>query len=175
MLIVKNKRYIKKHAVGGTGIFDTLSDFARRLVSSNAVRIASNLSKAAANDIEKSAVHAAKAVGDELATSAISTAKDIGIQKGKQLIDKTSSKVLTPKSIEMIKQITGLELNTPVITQNSKDILANLVGHQAPVPATININRLLAGQGLRQQQAKAIRIKDLVKKMNTMGAGLRLA
>ena len=178
MLIVKNKRYIKKHVVGGSGIF---TDFFKRLVSSNAARtVASNLSKAAASDFGKSAISAAKTVGKELATSAISTAKDLAIEKGKRLIDKASSKVLTPKNVEVIKQLTGLEPNRPVITQKSKDILASLIASPTSnSEVTTNINQLLAGQGLTQKRANAVRIEDLVKRTNSkkckMGGGLRLA
>lgn len=74
MLIVKNKRYVKRHVVGGAGIFDSVSGFLKRLISSNAARsIASNLGK--------SAISAAKTVGKELATSAISSAKDLAIDR----------------------------------------------------------------------------------------------
>ncbi len=97
MLIVKNKRYVKKHVVGGAGIFDTITGLFKRLASSNAAR-------SIASDIGKHAINAAKTVGKELATSAISKAKDLAIEKGKQIID-----------------------NTPVITQKSKDILTNLI------------------------------------------------
>jgi hypothetical protein len=78
----------------------------------------------------------------------------------------------------VIKQITGLEPNPPVITQKSNDILASLINNRAS-EATTNLNRLLAGQGLRKtsKASNAIRIEDLVKKMNgyASGGGLRLA
>ena len=176
MLIIKNKRYVKKHVVGGAGIFDTISSFVKKLVSSNTARtIASATSKAAASDIGKRAIGAVKTVGKELATSAISTAKDLAIEKGKRLIDRASVKVLTPNNVEVLKQITGLEPNTPVITQKSKDILAHLINSGA-AEATTNINKLMMGQGMKARdtaKAEAIRIEDLVRKMN--GAGLRLA
>lgn len=157
MLIVESKRYIKKHVVGGAGIFYTVSNFFKRQVSSNAAQsVARNLSRAAASDIGKSAINAAKTVGKELATSAISTAKVIAIDKGKQLIAKTSSKsALTPNNVEVIKQVTGLP---PVITQKSKDILASLAGRMVQAPAaqnseaSTNLNRLLAGQGTQHRQ-----------------------
>ncbi len=122
MLIVKNKRYVKKHVIGGAGIFDTITGFLKRLASSNAAR-------SIASDIGK---HAISAVGKELATSAISKAKDLAIEKGKQIID-----------------------SKPAITQKSKDILTSLIN---------------SGAGIEQN---AIRIEDLVRKMN--GGGLRLA
>lgn len=162
MIIVKSKRYVKKHVVGGAGIFDTVSNFFKKLASSSAAQqVAKNLSKAAASDIGKKAIDAAKTVGKELATSAISTAKDIAIDKGKKLIAKASSKGSLP----------------PVITQKSKDILTSLVDRTAQAQnseaqlQSTNLNKLLAGQGL--QLNNAIRIQDLVKKLN--GGGLRLA
>lgn len=157
MLIVKNKRYVKKHVVGGAGLFDSITNFLKGMVSSNAARsIASNLSKAAESDIGKNVINAAKTVGKELATSAISRA----VEKGKQLINKPAKNT----------EVTGLEsigcsATAPPITQKSKDILASLI-------KTTNINKLMMGQG-----SNAIRIEDFVKKMNAnaSGGGLRLA
>ena len=165
MLIVNNnKRFVKKHIVGGAGIVDTLSSLFRRLTTSGAARA---LAAAATTDIGKAAVSGAKTVGTELAKSAVSSAKDVLIKKGKQLIDRTSTKILTPKSVDIIKSLTGLEPNPPVITQKSKDILSSLVNTGATT-ATTNINKLMLGQGM-----KAIKIQDLVRQTN--GAGLRLA
>jgi membrane-associated HD superfamily phosphohydrolase len=142
MLIVKNKRYVKKHVVGGAGFFDTISKFFKRLVSSNASRkVASNLSRAAASDIGKSAITAAKTVGKELATSAINAAKDVAIEKGKQLIN-----------------------NKADISQKSKDILATLLNSDVNEAAT-NINKLMMDQG-------TIIIQDLVKMRNVSGLRL---
>lgn len=173
MLIVKNKRYIRKHIVGGAGIFDSVSNFFKRLITSNTAKsIASAATRAAASDIGKSAINSAKTVGKELATSAISTAKDLAIAKGKQLIDRASTKALTPRNIEVIKKLTGLEPNTPVITQKSKDILTNLINSGAS-EANTNINKLMMGQGINNNVNTAVRIEDLVRQMN--GAGLRLA
>lgn len=173
MLIVKNKRHMRKHAVGGAGLFDTVSNFFKSLVTSNTAQtLASAAAKAAASDIGRSAISSAKTVGKELATTAISTAKDLAIAKGKQLIDRASTKALTPRNVEVIKKLTGLEPNTPVITQKSKDILANLVNSGA-AEATTNINKLMMGQGIKSNAEPAIRIEDLVRQMN--GAGLRLA
>lgn len=152
MLIIKNKRYVKRHVIGGTGIFDSAIGFIKRLVSSNAARsIATNLSNAAASDLGKSAIDAAKTVAKELATSGITAAKDVAIDRGKQLINRT----LTPKNAAVIKQLTD-----PVLSQNSKDVLATLL---ADAKGHTNINKLMMGQ--------AIRIEDLIR----TGGGLRLA
>lgn len=173
MLIVKNKRYIRKYTVGGAGLFDSVSNFFKRFITSNTAKtIASAATRAAASDIGKSAINSAKTVGKEIATSAISTAKDLAIAKGKQLIDRASMKALTPRNVEVIRKLTGLEPNTPVITQRSKDILTNLLNSGAS-EATTNINKLMMGQGINGNVNTAVRIEDIVRKMN--GAGLRLA
>jgi len=162
MLIVKHKQYIKKHVIGGAGIFSTVAGFFKRLFTSNAAQsIASTLSRAAASDIGKTVISA----GKELATSAISAAKD--------------------RAIEKVKQNNNSQVLTPEVTQNSKDLLANLIAPSAPAllelnsgatgeaQALTNLNRLLAGQGIKSRQQKAIRIEELVRKLN--GGGLRLA
>lgn len=88
---------MKKHVIGGSGLFDTVANFFKRIVSSSAARSAANtIAKAAATDVGKMALTAAKSAGTELAKTAISTAKDVAIAKGKQLIDRGTKKVLTP-------------------------------------------------------------------------------
>ena len=145
MLIIKNKRYVKRHVIGGAGIFDSAIRFVKRLASSNAARaLASNLSKAATSELGKSALDAAKTIGKELATTGIMAARDVAIDRGKQLINRT----LTSK-------------NTPVLSQKSKDVLDTLL---KDVERSTNINNLMMGQ--------AYRIQDLVR---NSGGGLRLA
>ena len=95
MLIVKNKRYVKKHVVGGSGIFDTITGFLKRL---------------AASDIGKTAISAAKTVGKELATAAISKAKDVVIERGKRIIDNTP--VITQKSKDILTSLINAEATT---------------------------------------------------------------
>ena len=92
--------------------------------------MATNLSKAAASDIGKSAINAGKAVGKELAASVVSAAKDAAIEKGKRLITRTPE---------------------PVLTQRSKDILESLVSNGAGHAVRIEdlVRRLNSGGGLR--------------------------
>ena len=178
MFIIPKKRYMKKH-VGGSGIFDTISNFFKRLISSNAAKsVASTIANAASTDIGKTAIAAAKTAGKELAKTGINTAKDVVIAKGKQLIDRGGKKILTPQNVATIQQLTGLTPNVPVITQQSKDILTGLTNAAASAGET-NINKLL-GSGLKNKNvraqnavANAVAIQDLVKRMN--GSGLRLA
>jgi hypothetical protein len=175
-LIVPKRRYIKVHVVGGSGIFDTLSNFVKRIISSNAAKsVASTIANAASTDIGKTAIAAAKAAGKELAKTGINAAKDV-IAKGKQLIDRGSKKILTPQNVATIQQLTGLTPNVPVITQQSKDILAGIANAGAAAAET-NINKILGSGTQRNVRAQnVIAIQDLVKRMNDMnGSGLRLA
>lgn len=184
MLIVKNKRYMRKYVIGGAGIFDTISNFLKKLAASNAAqKLASVATKAAATTVGKTAISSLKTVGKELATSAISTAADLAIAKGKQLIDKTSKKVLSPKYVEMINNLALPTPNAPVIKKglspkyveminNLANPMTNLINSGA-TEATTNINKLMMGQGIKSNAKNAVRIEDLVRQMN--GAGLRLA
>ena len=150
---------MRKYVIGGAGIFDTISNFLKKLAASNAAqKLASVATKAAATTVGKTAISSLKTVGKELATSAISTAADLAIAKGKQLIDKTSKKVLSPKYVEMIN--------------NLANPMTNLINSGA-TEATTNINKLMMGQGIKSNAKNAVRIEDLVRQMN--GAGLRLA
>lgn len=137
MLITTKRRYIKKHVIGGAGIFDTIVNFLKR--STAAKEIASRLSDAAQTKIGKKAIEAAKEVG----LKAIDVGKDIVIAKVRALI--------APKGQETVRQL------TPVITQKSRDALASLIDANG---STTDINKLLAGSGV-------VSIQDLVKRLNT--------
>jgi hypothetical protein len=179
MLVTTKRRYIKKHIIGGGGIFDTVANVFKRLVGSTAVKaLASKLTSGAQTELGKKFIEAGKTVGKEVGLKAIDVGKDVAIAKAKALIDGLAPKVsstaqaLTPKSQEAIRQLTGLQPNLPVVTQKSKDALATLINMGSNEAPSININKLLAGAGVGKQ--KAISIQDLVKRLNA-GAGLRLA
>ena len=54
MLIVTKKRYKKQHVIGGSGIFDTIINFAKRLITSGAAKsAASALASSAAKQAGK--------------------------------------------------------------------------------------------------------------------------
>lgn len=54
MLIVTNKRYKRQHVIGGSGIFDTIINFAKRLFTSGAAKsAASALASSAAKQAGK--------------------------------------------------------------------------------------------------------------------------
>jgi len=144
---------MKKHVIGGAGIFDTIANLFKRVTGSTAAKaFASKLVSATQTNLGKKAIEAGKKVAEEVGLKTIDVGKDVAIAKAKAFIDRAAPKVsstATPKNQE--------------ITQKSKDALASLIN-------TTNINKLLAGSGV----GNAISIQDLVKKLNT-GSGLRLA
>ena len=94
MFIVTNNRSVKKHVIGGRGIFDTIKNVLQRAVSLNTTKSSLALmNKIAASELGKTALSAAKAAGNELVTSAVSTASNITVDKGKQFLEKTRNKI----------------------------------------------------------------------------------
>ena len=153
MLITTKRRYIKKHIVGGAGIFDTIANVLKRVTGSTAAKaLASKIGSFTKTEIGKKAIEAGKTTAREVGLKAIDVGKDVAIAKAKALIDG-----FAPKNQPPVRSA------TPALTQKSKDALAALIN----TGATTNINNLLAGSGVG---AKAISIQDLVK-----GSGLRLA
>ena len=163
MLITSKRRYIRRHVIGGAGIFDTIANLFKRVTGSTAAKaIASKLGSVAKTDLGRKAIEAGKTVAKEVGFKAIDVGKDVAIAKAKALIEGyASTPAPTTKNQERIKQ--------PAITQKSKDALAAIINMGAS-EATTNINRMLAGSGVN---ANAISIQDLVKRLN--GSGLRLA
>lgn len=154
MLINTKRKYVKKHVIGGAGIFDTIANLFKRVTGSTAAKaIAAKIASATQTDLGRKAIEAGKTVAKEIGLKAIDVGKDVAIAKAKALIDK----VAMAKNHE--------QPATPVITQKSKDVLESLIN----MGATTNINKLLAGSGV----GNAISIQDLVKRSN--GSGLRLA
>lgn len=163
MLLTTKRRYIRRHVIGGAGIFDTIANLFKRVTGSTAAKaIASKLGSVAKTDLGRKAIEAGKTVAKEVGFKAIDVGKDVAIAKAKALIEGYApTPALTTKNQERIKQ--------PAITQKSKDTLAAIINMGAS-EATTNINRMLAGSGVN---ANAISIQDLVKRLN--GSGLRLA
>ena len=166
MLITTKRRYVKKHVIGGAGIFDTIANLFKRITGSTAAKaIASKLGSVAKTEIGKKAIEAGKTVAKEVGFKAIDVSKDVAIAKAKALIDGYApTPASTTKNQERIKQ--------PAITQKSKDALAAIINMGTNEPTT-NINKLMMGNGVGSARANAISIQDLVKKLN--GSGLRLA
>lgn len=100
MLVVSKRRYIKRYIVGGAGVFDTISGFFKRLLTSNA-----------AKQVASNALSAGKDVAREIGKKALDVGKTAAIDAGKRLVDKAAL-LLTPK---------------PEISQKSKHMLASLI------------------------------------------------
>ena len=151
MRTINKQRYKKQNVIGGSGIFNSVSNLLKKVAASNVAKV---LAKAAQTELGKKAVEASKMVAKEVGLKAIDVGKDIVIAKAKALIDK----VATPK---------------PVLTQQSKDILESLTVTKPQqskdillaTPATLNVTNLNEGS--------AIFIQNLAKQLN--GAGLKLA
>jgi hypothetical protein len=137
MLITTKRRYIKKHVIGGAGIFGTIANLFKRLTGSTASAIASKLASVAKTDLGKKAIEAGKTVAREVGLKAIDVGKDAAIAKAKALIDG-----LAPKNQE--------------ITQKSKDTLAFLINKGETTGSGAGaisiqdlVKRLNTGSGLR--------------------------
>lgn len=125
MLITTKRRYVKKHVIGGAGIFDSITNFVKRLTGSTATKaIVSRLSSAAQTEIGKKAIEAGKTIAKEVGLKAIDVGKDIAIAKANAFI-----------------------------TQKSKETLSSLVGPSEVEGSSIAIQDLVkmlnTGSGLR--------------------------
>ena len=156
MLIITRRRYIKKHVIGGAGIFESIANLLKRVTGSTVAKaVASKLGSVAKTEIGKKAIEAGKTVAKEIGLKAIDVGKDVAIAKAKALIDE-----FAPKNQPPVRSA------GQALTQKSKDALATLIN----MDATTNNNSLLTGSGVG---ANAISIQDLVKRLN--GSGLRRA
>ena len=181
MLITTKRRYIKKHVIGGAGIFDTVANFLKRMVGSTAAKaLASKLSSAAQTEIGKKAIEAGKSAVKEIGFKAIDVGKDIVVKKVKDFIDKAAPKTSSTNQ-EVIKQAGDI--------RKAENTIASLINNFQKMyskneATTNNSNTLLAGSGVRANaranaKANAISIQELVKRLNASdpntGSGLRLA
>ena len=149
MQVINRRRYRKQYVIGGSGIFDTISGFFKRLVTSNA-----------AKQLATTALNASKDVAKEIGKKAIDVGKTTAIDAGKRLVDKAVAKLFTPAPTPASKKI----------TPETRQILDRLsgVGSSPNIP---NINNLMMGDGLKKNGA--ISIQDLVRSLN--GAGMKVA
>lgn len=121
MLIVNRRKYRKQYVVGGSGIFDTISGFFKRLVSSNA-----------AKQLASRALSASKDVAKEIGKKAIDVGKSAATDAGKRLVDKVATKLFTPPK-------------KPDLTPESRAI----IDRHFSVGVEPNINNLMMGNGLK--------------------------
>lgn len=98
----------------------------------------------------------------QIASSALNVGKTAAIDAGKKVIEKGVTKALTrkPKSKS--------ETSPVEVSKRAQDILSKYIGVQSNEATGVSsINSLIDGSG------KAIAIQDLVRKLNTTGAGLK--
>ena len=164
MLIVIKRRYKKQHVIGGAGIFDTITGVFKRLFTSGV-----------ANRVASTALNVGKDAARELGKKALEVGKNTAVEAGKRLVDKAAAKLLAstiplPRAVENQKVET---IPPPKLTPENAAILARLIDNGAR-PAETNINNLLSGYGLGSS-SNAVSIRDLVRHLNSNGAGLKLA
>ena len=96
----------------------------------------------------------------QIASSALNVGKTAAIDAGKKVIEKGVTKALTrkPKSKS--------ETSPVEVSKRAQDILSKYVQSNEATGVS-SINSLIDGSG------KAIAIQDLVRKLNTTGAGLK--
>jgi hypothetical protein len=76
MLITTKRRYIKKHVIGGAGLFDTIANFFKRITESTATK-----------SMARKFIEAGKTAAMEVGLKAIDVGKDAAIAKAKTLIE----------------------------------------------------------------------------------------
>lgn len=118
MLIVKKRRYRKKYVIGGSGIFDSILGFAKKIFPSLAKRAAQG---------------AAEQIGKHL-----------------------TNKVFMPSV--PIPPVAPAAVAPATISQKSKENLDRLI-NEKPIGSGVN----------------AISIRDLVRRLNASGTGLKVA
>jgi len=164
MLVIAKRRYLRKHVIGGAGIFDTITGVFKRLFTSGV-----------ANRVASTALSMGKDAAKELGKKALDVGKNTAVEAGKRLVDKAAAKllassVLAPRVVENQKVET---ISTPQLTRENAAILTRLLGNSTG--SETNINNILAGNGLgKPSSSNAMSIRDLVRHLNT-GAGLKLA
>src|SRR5688572_22065713 len=161
MLVVIKRRYKKQHVIGGAGIFDTITGVFKKLFTSGV-----------ANRVASTALNVGKDAARELGKKALEAGKNTTVEVGKRLIDKAAAKLLA-KTIPLPHAVENQKVETipaPKLTPENAAILARLIDNGAET----NINNLLSGYGLGSS-SNAVSIRDLVRHLNSNGAGLKLA
>jgi len=175
MLIVAKRRYKKQYVIGGAGIFDVVSGFFKKLFTSNA-----------AKQIASTALSAGKDAAKEIGKNALDVGKTAAIDAGKRLVDKAVAKIMSPRNLPTTSPAVTAQFATQALlpfqhpqiqsgiplTQESKNVLNSLINDRALSKST-NINNLMMGHGMNSNAKSAIRIQDLVRRLN--GAGLKVA
>ena len=105
-MIVSKHGYKKRYAYGGSGIFDTITNFLTRIFTSSA-----------AKQIASSALDVGKSVAKEGAKKDLEVWKSAAVDVGKKL----ATKALTPKSKKILQKYT--EPTTQPTTQDINTLI----------------------------------------------------
>ena len=125
MFIPKNRGFKRQYVYGGAGIFDSIANFFTRLFTSSAAK--------------------------QITSTALDVGKTAALNGAQRLAAAAVTKVLTPKSPD-------------VVAKKAQSILSKYINTDAQ-----NINSLIDGSGVQQN---AIAIQDLVRRLN--GSGLKM-
>jgi hypothetical protein len=149
MIAKTKRRFVKRYVVGGAGIFDTISGFVKRMLTSNTAR-----------QVAATAVSAGKEAATEIGKKAIDVGKTVAINAGKRLVDRVAAKMSAPSTLsQKSKEMLQKTLIPPeTLSPKSEEMLQNILHPQT------NINNLLSGTG------GAVSIQDLVR-----GSGMKWA
>ena len=150
MLITK-RSYKKKYAIGGAGIFGSIGNFFVRMFSRNA-----------AKQLASKTLQARKTAAKDIGIKAIVVGNTVAIDAGKKLVEKAAKKLTIPKP-----QIANVLVPPEEITKTVNEVIAKYVDTSA-----INLNKLIDGSSIKRQNANAIAIQDLVRRIN--GSGLKV-
>src|SRR5688572_6798563 len=161
MLIVIKRRYKKQHVIGGAGFFDTITGVVKRLFSSGV-----------ANRVASTALNMSKDAARELGKKALEVGKNTAVEAGKRLVDRAAAKLLA-STIPLPRAVENQKVEPSKLTPENAAILARLIDNGAET----NISNLLSGYGLGKtlSSSNAVSIRDLVRHLNSNGAGLKLA
>src|ERR1043165_1317275 len=108
MLVIAKRRYLRKHGIGGAGIFDTITGVFKKLFTLGV-----------ANRVASTTLSMGKDAAKELGKKALEVGKNTAVEAGKRLVDKAAAKllassVLSPRIVENQKVET-----IPALTQEN--------------------------------------------------------
>ena len=158
MLIPTNRGFKRQYVYGGSGIFDSISGFFSKMFTGGA-----------AKQLASSALSVGKTAAKDVGLMALNAGKTAALDAGKKLIEKSVTKILTPKSQAILQKHAGIpmERSSPNhMARKAQDIFSKYINSGAQ-----NINSLIDGSGIAPQ--KAIAIQELIKRLNTGGSGLK--
>ena len=126
-MMVPKHRFKKRYAYGGSGIFDTISNFLTRIFTSSA-----------AKQIASSALDVGKSVAKEGAKKALEAGKSAAVDVGKKLV----TKELTPKSKNILQKYTE-----PTTQSATQDI--NILIDEGAIAFQDLVKKLNSGAGIK--------------------------